>query len=152
MRISSDDLPLRCSTCGAIRPPGDYAFANRSKGRLSYVCRECQAAHRRAHYLANKHDYVRHEVARQRRRRERNQRLLMEYLRTHACIDCGNANPVVLEFDHRDDAKKEAIISQLIVRKAWPQVLAEIDKCDVRCVNCHRRRTATQFRWKKALP
>jgi hypothetical protein len=26
-------------------------------------------------------------------------------------------------------------------------VLAEIEKCDVRCVRCHRRKTARQFRW-----
>ena len=28
---------------------------------------------------------------------------------------------------------------------SWDKVLAEIEKCDVRCANCHRRRTAQQF-------
>ena len=29
----------------------------------------------------------------------------------------------------------------------WPTVEAEIAKCDIRCANCHRRRTAAQFNW-----
>jgi hypothetical protein len=32
---------------------------------------------------------------------------------------------------------------------AWSKVEAEMTKCDVRCANCHRRRTAAQFDWPK---
>jgi hypothetical protein len=28
--------------------------------------------------------------------------------------------------------------------RSWTVVLREIEKCDVRCTNCHRRRTARQ--------
>ena len=30
--------------------------------------------------------------------------------------------------------------------------MAEIDKCDVVCANCHRRRTARHFGWHKLMP
>jgi hypothetical protein len=31
-------------------------------------------------------------------------------------------------------------------------VLSEIEKCDVRCINCHRRKTARDNRWSKFSP
>jgi hypothetical protein len=35
------------------------------------------------------------------------------------------------------------------MHKPWRRVLVEIEKCDVRCANCHRKRTAQQFGWRK---
>jgi hypothetical protein len=48
-----------------------------------------------------------------------------EYLRTHPCVDCGEADIVVLDFDHLSD--KAAEINDLIHGgMAWPMILAEI--------------------------
>lgn len=65
---------------------------------------------------------------------------LVDYLREHPCADCGETDPVVLEFDHLRD-KKFGIGKGFRERK-WESVLEEIAKCDVVCANCHRRRTA----------
>jgi mono/diheme cytochrome c family protein len=81
--------------------------------------------------------------------RAENQRLAAAYLREHPCVDCGEPDIVVLEFDHLRD--KVANISQMVgsgVR--WERIAAEIEKCEVVCANCHRRRTARAFgypRW-----
>jgi hypothetical protein len=64
---------------------------------------------------------------------------VLEYLLTHPCVDCGETDPVVLEFDHLRD--KLGNISAMYGH-AWRSILAEIAKCDVVCANCHRRRTA----------
>ena len=58
-----------------------------------------------------------------------------------------------LEFDHRDRATKSAEISRLVAGGfSWEVLLREIEKCDVRCANCHRRRTADQFStWRHRL-
>ena len=62
-------------------------------------------------------------------------------------------DPVVLDFDHRDEKEKKYNISEMVLRfqKAWVTIEEEIEKCDIRCANCHRRRTAKQFNWYKQL-
>jgi hypothetical protein len=56
----------------------------------------------------------------------------------------------VLEFDHHDRATKREDVSRLMAYSSWRRIEAEIAKCDVRCANCHRRRTAHQLGWRKA--
>lgn len=67
------------------------------------------------------------------------------YLLEHPCVDCGEKDIRVLEFDHRDPAEKTANISRLVSDGFGSARLEEeINKCDVRCGNCHRRRTKEQ--------
>lgn len=63
------------------------------------------------------------------------------YLDTHPCVDCGEADKVVLDFDHvRGD--KVCEVSVMVGRgyRLW-KIIEEIEKCEVRCANCHRRVT-----------
>lgn len=55
-----------------------------------------------------------------------------------ACVDCGEADRRVLQFDHRSD--KVANVSWFLNRN-WEKALAEADKCDLVCANCHAIRT-----------
>lgn len=74
--------------------------------------------------------------------------LLLDHLLRHPCIECGEDDPVVLDFDHRDPAEKSfSVANGISARKSEAALIAEIAKCDVRCANCHRRRTARQFNW-----
>jgi len=148
--MSSEAEPRRrCWACVEVKPVSAFAFANQRLGTLQGHCRTCHAAFRRAHYLANKADYVRRAVVQVRERRDENRRRMFQYLVGHPCIGCGESDPVVLEFDHRDAADKLEAVALLATKRRWAVVRAEIDKCDVRCVNCHRRRTALQFGWRK---
>ncbi len=142
---------LTCYMGGETKPEAEFAFADMAKGTRQRHCRKCQAAYRRAHYLANRDDYIRREVARIDRYRGENRALLMAYLLGHPCVDCGETHPVMLDFDHRDPAEKKGNVSELAMRKPWCLVLVEIAKCDVRCANCHLRRTARQFNWRKVM-
>ena len=141
-----------CSMCHEDLPATDFAFRSVATGVLQAHCRRCHAAYRRQHYLDNRETYIENERLRVGGHRERNRALIIAYLLGHPCVDCGETDPVVLDFDHREPARKRTEVSVLAARKPWPTVLAEIAKCDVRCACCHRRRTASQFGWRRAIP
>jgi 5-methylcytosine-specific restriction endonuclease McrA len=61
--------------------------------------------------------------------------------RPRTAVDCGEEDIVVLEFDHLRD--KQRNVSTLIGGGwEWTRILEEIERCEVVCANCHRRRTA----------
>lgn len=71
---------------------------------------------------------------------------IYKHLLDNPCVDCGEADPIVLEFDHRDGVEKSFNIGESNHKSiSLSRVIAEIAKCDVRCSNCHRRRTYIQF-------
>lgn len=80
------------------------------------------------------------------KKRDRNKQFIYEYLLSHHCIDCGEKDPVVLEFDHVRGTKIGSI-SDLSARNGLEKIQKEMEKCDIRCANCHRRKTAKQFNY-----
>jgi hypothetical protein len=46
----------------------------------------------------------------------------------------------LLEFDHVNPELKAFNIGQSLQYRRWQSVLDEIEKCEVVCRNCHRRR------------
>jgi hypothetical protein len=67
---------------------------------------------------------------------------LLRYLSQHPCVDCGEADARVLEFDHVRGVKRAAISAMVRDIRPMDQIWAEVAKCDIRCANCHRRKTA----------
>src|SRR2546428_7092895 len=149
---SPDGETQLCCMCHERKPVDDFAFRSKATGKRQAHCRKCHAAYRRQHYLANKAEYITREVARVRGYREENRVQLRAYLEANPCVDCGETDLLFLEFDHRERSLKTANISVLYGRYSWRRVLEEIKKCDVRCVSCHRRRTAKQMGWRKSRP
>lgn len=54
------------------------------------------------------------------------------------CVVCGEHDPIVLDFHHRDPAEKSENVKSMSDRTE-AKVRAEIAKCVVLCANCHRR-------------
>ena len=67
-------------------------------------------------------------------------RYLVDFFGENPCADCGETDPVVLEFDHI--GAKTFNVGKGLHDRNWQSVLDEIEKCEVVCANCHRRRTA----------
>lgn len=140
----------RCFMCHQEKPESEFALRSMKTGVRQGHCRACHAAYRRRHYLNNRDLYIAREVARMVGYRIDNRFRIFEYLSAHACVDCGETDTLVLEFDHRDRSTKRTEVARLATSKPWKVVLEEMLKCDVRCGNCHRRRTALQLNWTPA--
>jgi hypothetical protein len=100
-------------------------------------------------YEANKDVYAERNI---KRRRERAK--VIRALKDNPCLDCGQTYPYfVMEFDHREGEKKEFDIANGVRDMvAIARLLAEIEKCDLVCSNCHRMRTAFRAGWDEQLP
>ncbi len=130
----------RCGRCEREKPLDDFAWRRKERGQRDNYCRPCRAAYKQEHYLANRQRYIDQARARKRVLVAERIEFLVAFLREHPCVDCGETDPVVLEFDHLRD--KTFGVAAGLRDRAWPSVLDEMAKCDVVCANCHRRRTA----------
>jgi len=70
-----------------------------------------------------------------------NTRKSVEYLSSHPCVDCGQSDPLVLDYDHITGTKARDVSQMIQAPVKWQKIAEEIKKCAVRCANCHRRRT-----------
>ena len=128
--------------CGACREEKEDGEFYRKGGKLQSKCKECQRAYYRLYYVRNKPRFISKNRRNKNRQRARLRALAWEAKR-RPCQDCdGTFHPWVMEFDHRDGTSKAAAVANL-VSKGCPdaRLLAEIEKCDVVCANCHRLRT-----------
>lgn len=145
---------ITCYTCKVDKPDEDFAWRIKDVKRQGRY-RMCHKAYRRQHYVANKQKYI--DKAKKWDRENgkgynRSRTYAYEYLLHNPCVDCGESDPVVLEFDHIDPSTKSFTIGNAAAQmKPLEVVKAEIAKCAVRCRNCHVRRTAENrggfYRW-----
>jgi hypothetical protein len=78
-------------------------------------------------------------------RKNKCQDFVKELLQKSSCKDCGIADWEVLEFDHRIPAEKYKSITTILKYGSISLLKPEIEKCDIVCANCHRKRTIKQF-------
>ena len=66
------------------------------------------------------------------------------------CKDCDTKYPhYVMQFDHARGTKSFEISKAVSGKRCIEVVLAEMEKCDVVCANCHAERTWQRKHWLK---
>ena len=105
------------------------------------MCKPCYVEYKRLWYLRNRDQHLAHVKEMRAISSEENQLRMWQYLASHPCVDCGERDPVVLQFDHLRD-KRCDISGMSRGGFIWETILAEIAKCEVRCANCHTVKTA----------
>ena len=99
---------------------------------------EKQRAAKRRYYDRNKPLYF------ERNRRKRDElRDILRRAKGKPCADCGGEFPYyVMDLDHREGRDKKIEVAQIVaLNRGKDKLLAEIEKCDAVCANCHRERT-----------
>ena len=120
----------------------------KSGAKRDSLCRPCRSSYGAAHYRANRERYIARANAHGKRVARKRTEFLLDYFAQHPCADCGEDDPVVLEFDHLAD--KQFSIGHALKSYKWQRILDEIEKCEVVCANCHRKRTGLRgghLRW-----
>ena len=112
---------------------------------MPYSDPEDERAYQRSHYERNKELYESSAVASRAKQRIEQRLLIRRYLESHPCVDCGNADIRVLQFDDIARGPDVVRVSRLIGTRN--RLLAELEKCEVRCANCHMIRTGEQLNW-----
>ncbi len=118
-------IDRKCKTCGDTYPTDQFPLS-RNLGEKRYyrhVCKPC--------YNESKNQ-----------RQQRLGQKLREYKSQFGCCDCGyNENPYALDFDHIRDTKVSNVSTLVSMTSSWDKIVQEIEKCEIRCANCHRIKT-----------
>jgi len=108
---------------------------------MAYKNKEDQAIASAKHYEANKQKVKNRSKVRNRNQRKWARSFLSRVKRLRGCIDCGESNPVVLDFDHVKGKKTSNLSDMANHSYSIKRMKEEIRKCEVRCSNCHRKKT-----------
>lgn len=137
---------MKCANCPETSET-KFAWRDAAHTTRHTFCDACRKAYKREWYQRHRDRIIKENAVHKRKRHLDTWQKIAAYLADHPCVDCGEADPVVLDFDHIEQKSKRGAVSKLRRDSSWEVTLNEIQKCVVRCANCHRRRTAKQFGW-----
>lgn len=135
----------KCTKCQKRKSLDEFPWQNKAKGKKHGQCKICQRKRSKQHFLDNKDSYHKRIKVYKKELAETNRQNVLDYWKEHPCVDCGETHPATLQFDHKGNKKMP--VAKMIASYPWATVKAEIEKCDVRCANCHMKKTAKEQNW-----
>lgn len=137
----------RCNHCGELKDESEFSWRYKYLNERSPTCRSCRSKIDRNYYKSRAEAH-KHKVKEQRdARRNLAREFIWGYLASHPCVECGESDPRLLEFDHVQGAKKKTISEMVGQGYSVESIQAEVNKCVVRCVACHRKKTYKEPGW-----
>lgn len=132
----------RCRHCDTVKSVTSFY---RRGTRYRSECKECGKKKLRTYYQENETFRAKQNAASSKgakQRKAEKQAYVLEYLRERMCVDCGEQNLIVLQFDHHNDDKDDNVAYLMCNGGPLASLVREIEKCEVVCANCHIIRTA----------
>lgn len=137
-----------CTVCRTDKSEEEFNRNRAKSSGFNSACKACAKVQQAKWYQTHKTEHRKNTKVASDKFRKVNREKILAYLLEHPCVDCGEKDPVVLEFDHQHN--KRDVVSRMTTNNGWERVAAEIAKCQVRCANCHRRKTSKDFDWYKS--
>jgi hypothetical protein len=131
----------KCQQCLSRKPLSEFNKNSSKRDGYQDWCRSCDNGRSREYYEENKERQKKQIGEAKKLRLAKNKEWVCRFLMDHPCVDCGEPDIRVLEFDHLGD-KKFHISRGLAEGYGLERIQQEIAKCEVRCANCHNLRTA----------
>ena len=135
-----------CIKCIEEKDEEEFSWRWQSLGIRQKVCKVCRRQEVNHWYERHREKHRQNVYKARADRRQLAREFVHQYLSEHPCMECGESNPIVLEFDHLED--KDYNISHMISQGfTIERIQQEISRCQVLCANCHRRKTARDQGW-----
>jgi hypothetical protein len=128
-----------CTGCGLEKDISEFSWSIHGI-KMHPRCKSCRSKERSERYERNKEAELAYKWDRQQRKREEARAFVEEYKRNHPCMDCRTTDTMVLSFDHVRGKKKMDISQMVNQGYSLEAIQAEIEKCEVVCLNCHYKR------------
>jgi len=121
--------------CKKDLPVNSFNKKKRSSDGLQSQCSDCHKVYRHEHYLKNRKKYI----SKAKKWKADFSFWWKEYKLELKCSRCGEDHPACIDFHHKHSEDKIAAVASMVGRRSKDKVLAEIEKCEIICSNCHRK-------------
>lgn len=128
-----------CKRCNVEKHRDEFGY--RPDGRTNAYCKPCKLVYDKEYYQKSP---ARRQWQRDKNEetKRRNKDYIWSLLEAGSCVDCGEQDPVVLDFDHVRGEKSNGVMYLAERSVSLKRLIGEVAKCELRCANCHRRATA----------
>lgn len=140
---------MYCNGCDNDLEDNDFSWKDKLRGKRSSRCKRCHSSYVKLHYKKNAKEYKERASKLRPSLIQKGKEFILSYLKDHPCVACGESDISVLQFDHVDPIRKN------LYRKrvgnfvgSFNLLKLEISKCEVRCANCHMRKTGAELNWR----
>ena len=114
-----------CKDCKKEKPVEEFASAGVIKG-VQYYRKRCKSCYYQFKQI----------------RKNKLRKIFVEFKKQFFCVECGESDIRVLDFDHLDPSEKSFNLGDAIRRGySFDRIKEEVAKCQVLCANCHRKKT-----------
>src|SRR5215212_6109427 len=97
----TETIQRKCDHCGETKEIEEFNWRYKALGIRHNTCRECMKWFNRRYFKGSAHEeHLKNVRERKTVAREVAREYVLNYLATHPCQECGESDPIVLEFHH----------------------------------------------------